>query len=74
MAESPSGSSHLYFSWPTGGVKIINSASTIGPGIDVRGEGGMVIATPSVKKDGSYRWINDLPVAEAPAWLIEAAR
>jgi hypothetical protein len=74
MAESPSGTSHLYFSWPTGGVKIINSASTIGPGIDVRGEGGMVIAPPSVKKDGSYRWINDLPVAEAPAWLIEAAR
>ena len=34
----------------------------------------MVIAPPSVRKDGSYRWLNDLPVAEAPPWLIKAAR
>ena len=73
MAESPSGSLHRYFSWPTDGA-IINSASMIGPGIDVRGKGGMVIAPPSVRKDGSYRWLNDLPVAEAPPWLIKAAR
>src|SRR5215470_15023377 len=47
MAESPSGSPHYYFNWPKGlpeGVEIRNSASVIAPGIDVRGEGGMVIA------------------------------
>ena len=72
MAESPSGSVHYYFKW-IDGVEIKNSASRIGPGIDVRAEGGMVIGPPSAREDGAYRWLNDLAVAEAPAWLIEAA-
>jgi len=73
MAESPSGSLHCYFRWPQGR-EIRNTASGIAPGIDVRGEGGMVIAPPSVKVGvGIYRWLNDLPVADAPEWLIEAA-
>ena len=33
----------------------------------------MVIAPPSKREDGTYRWLNDLPIAEAPAWLIEQA-
>jgi putative DNA primase/helicase len=48
MAESPSGSIHRYFRWPENGT-IKNSASELGPGIDVRGEGGMVLAPPSIK-------------------------
>jgi hypothetical protein len=73
MAESPSGSLHFYFKWPSNGTVITNSASKIAPGIDVRGEGGMVIAPPSVRNGKSYRWLNDLPVADAPEWLIDAA-
>ena len=70
MAESPSGSVHRYFRWPAAGT-IINSTSKIGPGIDVRGDGGMVVAPPSIKPDvGKYKWLNDLPIAEAPLWLI----
>lgn len=72
MAASPSGSLHHYFKWPDA-VVIKNSASGIGPGIDVRGEGGMVIAPPSVRGDGDYRWLNDNPIADAPQWLIDAA-
>jgi hypothetical protein len=72
MAESPSGSLHHYFKWPDAAV-IKNSASGIGPGIDVRGEGGMVIAPPSVRGDGDYCWLNDNPIADAPQWLIDAA-
>jgi len=72
MAESPSGSRHRYFNQPDG-VTIINSASVIAPGIDVRGEGGMVIAPPSVRNDGAYRWLNDHPIADAPQWLIDLA-
>ena len=70
MAESPSGSLHHYFNWPDG-IEIKNSASGIAPGIDVRGEGGMVIAPPSVRGDGEYRWLNDNPIADAPQWLID---
>jgi hypothetical protein len=70
MAESPSGSLHYYFNWPKG-VEIKNSASSIAPGIDVKGEGGMVIAPPSVRDDGEYRWLNNHPIADAPQWLID---
>ncbi|HXU06087.1 MAG TPA: bifunctional DNA primase/polymerase [Polyangia bacterium] len=73
MAMSPSGSTHWYFRHPGPGVKIMNSASTLAPGVDVRGDGGMVIAPPSVRNDGEYVWLNDLEIAEAPAWLIERA-
>jgi hypothetical protein len=71
MAESPSGSVHRYFNYPDG-VRITNSASKIAPGIDVRGDGGMVVAPPSVKPGvGSYKWVNDKAVADAPDWLIK---
>jgi hypothetical protein len=73
MAESPSGSLHRYFKHPPG-IVIKNSTSKIGPGIDVRGRGGMVIAPPSRRGNGTYRWINEgMPVAEAPQWLIDMA-
>src|SRR5262249_37974099 len=72
MSESPSGSRHRYFNQPKG-VVIKNSTSSIGPGIDVRGEGGMVIAPPSVRGDGAYRWLNDNPIADLPQWLIDLA-
>jgi len=70
-AQSPSGSRHFYFNWPDTGT-IRNSVGKIGPGLDVRGEGGMVIAPPSVKPDGgAYVWCNSAPIADAPAWLLE---
>ena len=40
----------------------------------MRGSNGFVVAPPSVRKDGAYRWLNDAPVAHAPAWLIALAR
>ena len=70
QAESPSGSIHYYFNHP--GFLIKNSASAIADGVDVRGDGGMVIAPPSAKPGkGSYRWRNDLPIADAPQWLLD---
>jgi Bifunctional DNA primase/polymerase, N-terminal/Primase C terminal 2 (PriCT-2) len=73
MFMSPSGSLHYYFRWPKGGLIICNSASKIAPGVDVRGEGGMVLAPPSVKEGvGHYRWLNwGTPGAYAPDWLLE---
>src|ERR1700746_3445433 len=74
MTISPSGSVHRYYKHPGAGIKIKNSVGQIGPGVDIRGDGGMVIAPPSIKPGvGEYRWLNDLPIADAPAWLIEAA-
>ena len=41
------------------------------PGVDIKGDGGMFVAPPSVRGDGGYRWLNDLPIADAPQWLID---
>jgi hypothetical protein len=71
MAESPSRSRHHYFKYPAG-IKIKNSTSKIGAGIDSRGDGGMMIAPPSVKPGvGEYKWLNKNAIADAPIWLIE---
>jgi hypothetical protein len=69
QGESPSGSQHYYFLHPAGAP--IRSKDGWRLGIDIKGEGGMVIAPPSRKGDKAYRWLNRLPIAEAPQWLLE---
>ena len=73
-AISPSGSIHRYFRHPRDGIRIKNSASEIAAGIDVRGDGGMVVAPPSVRSDGAYRWLNRKRIAPMPAWLVELTK
>jgi len=80
-AESPSGSIHRYYKHP--GFHVGNSESVIASGVDVRGDGGMVIAPPSVMPDrpatadkpakpgGIYKWRNDFAIANAPQWLLD---
>lgn len=70
-----SGGLHFYYKWPTDGTVIRNNASTrLGPGLDVRGDGGFVVAPPSVHPNGKqYEWDagqGDDPV-DAPRWLID---
>lgn len=71
-ATTASGGCHLFF---TADAHIRNSGGRLGAGLDVRGAGGFVVAAGSVLADGSmYRWDDSgAPIAEAPAWLIEAA-
>ena len=69
------GGRHLYFALPQG-LEISNSAGKVGLKIDVRGNGGYVVAPPSVHKSGrKYEWsVDSLDApAEAPAWLISRA-
>lgn len=75
-ASTPSGGRHLYFRWPADGPEIRNSAGRIGPGLDVRGEGGSIVMPPSVLADGRrYQWRRNgaRAFADAPAWLVSAA-
>jgi hypothetical protein len=63
---------HYWFR--NGKTTVPNSASKVAPDIDVRGEGGYVLAPPSVHPTGVvYEWANDAPLVEAPAWLVERA-
>ena len=74
--STPSGGRHLYWRWQTSGPDIRNSTSRIGPGLDVRGEGGSITAPPSVLADGRrYCWVKNgaRAFADASAWLVEAA-
>ena len=70
QALTASGSLHNYLKHPGVGIKIKCSNSELGPGIDVKGDGGMVIAPPS----NGRRWLNRNPIAELPAWLIELTK
>lgn len=70
---------HYYFRYPAGyTVRNLAGRSVHGevlPGIDHRGNGGYVVAPPSIHPNGSvYEWIIspwDAPMAEAPLWLLE---
>ena len=53
--RTPSGGVHLYIS--TGKDYYPNSAGALGPGIDIRSQGGYAIGAGSVSVDGSYEWI-----------------
>ncbi len=51
------------------------------PGLDIRGDGGYVVAAPSIHPDtgAAYSWADgmspdDLPLAPAPQWLVGALR
>jgi putative DNA primase/helicase len=67
-----SGGWHLYFSMPP------DSRITIGanllPGIDWRGNGGYVVAAGSIVKGAHYEIAKNLPIARAPAALLERIR
>lgn len=71
---TPRGGKHHLFLWQNG-TDIRSSTSKIGPGLDVRGDGGYFVAPPSVRIDGAaYRWENEgCGVVEAPGWLVELA-
>jgi hypothetical protein len=66
--STPSGGTHYYFKH-TAGVK---NRGGFEPGIDVRGDGGYVIAPGSVRDDGCYYdWKSGVKeLAAAPPWLL----
>jgi putative DNA primase/helicase len=65
---------HYYYKHPPGMAHTTRTGLL--NGVDVRGEGGYVVAPPSIHPSGAqYTWIEgagpDLALAETPAWLIE---
>lgn len=75
-AKTGGGGHHLLYSAPAG--MVTNSTADLGPGIDIRGQGGQIVVWPSVHPETGeqYRWAEGLEpwnhqIAEAPAWLLE---
>jgi hypothetical protein len=76
MQVTPRGGMHLLYRDEAYGVP--NSASKLGKGIDVRGDGGYIVVAPSVMTGGAaYRW--QFPpkgpgfagAAKPPIWLLD---
>ncbi len=63
---------HRYFRYPVGVGKVKSSTSQIGTNLDVRGDGGYVIASPSYGYETASGEFGGF--AEAPGWLVEAVR
>lgn len=65
---------HLLFRRPPDGIR--NSAGKLGPQLDIRGDGGYIVAPPSVHPSGAaYAWDRRahparVPLAEVPAAVI----
>jgi hypothetical protein len=73
---TPRGGRHLIFAWDPN-IDIRNSAGKIGPGIDVRGNGGYICLPPSRSATGgAYQWEPGGPqnAALAPLWLVTLAK
>lgn len=74
QAVTGSGGKHYYFAHP--GPPVKNGVALL-PGLDIRGDGGLVVAPPSVHLSGRrYEWdglaeFADMPVLPAPDWLLE---
>lgn len=68
---TPSGGLHLWLSGPAA-VAVPNSASRIGPGIDVRGSGGYLVGPGSWTTKGTYRELAEggATAARVPAALL----
>jgi hypothetical protein len=72
------GGLHLYFQYPRGGAPIASGGDVFGVGVDLKGDGGYVIAPPSLHASlKNYRWLRGAIPAKlpnAPAWLLKTAR
>jgi hypothetical protein len=72
-----SGGEHRFFTVPDGMPTPRNDQSgKLGPGLDIRGEGGQVVVAPTIHPNGNtYQWDTErspsrMKMAEAPAWLM----
>jgi hypothetical protein len=74
-AHSGGGGRHFYFAAPADPIPV-RSRVALAPGIDVRAEGGLVVAPPSIHPSGGrYCWIEGTEEGATPAplprWLIQ---
>jgi hypothetical protein len=71
-SKTQSGGYHVIFRH--NGARVRNGANVLGRGIDVKSDGGYIVA-PGASIDGRpYRWANDAKIADAPAWLVDRCR
>ena len=73
IAITGSGGWHIYLNYPPD-LEIRNdSGRRLGPGLDIRGTGGQVVAPPTIHPNGNaYQWDQGCQtIADAPPWLLQ---
>lgn len=73
-SQTGGGGRHLYFAHPG---EVVPDRVGIAPGVDLHGDGGYVVAPPSLHASGeAYRWLRSpdvCPLSPLPDWLIGGA-
>jgi len=76
-ATTGGGGRHLYFAHPG---RLVRNRTGLAPGIDLRADGGYVVAPPSVHPSGRcYAWVPgrspaDMVPTAAPRWIVVPSR
>ena len=70
-ARTGGGGMHVFFGYPAG-EEVRSNTGRLGPGLDVRGEGGYVVVPPSHTRS-AYEWLDRATLAD-PAWLLGCLR
>jgi hypothetical protein len=75
-SNTGSGGRHINFKHPGVKVKNVQGSTKLGAGLDFRGEGGYIVAPPSLHASGErYRWHDaDASLAPMPDWLLAKLR
>jgi hypothetical protein len=68
--RTPTGGRHLFYRLPEGHTGVPNGANKLGPGIDIKSTNGYVLAPGSEVEAGRYRFEADVPIVDAPEWLL----
>lgn len=73
--QTGGGGRHYFFKHPNVEIRNVQNSGKLGKGLDVRGDGGYVVAAGSIHSSGNqYKWIvqpsiNEL--ADAPEWMVK---
>lgn len=71
-ASTGGGGFHVFVQMPDSVIR--QGKDVLGPGVDIKAEGGYVIVPPSVHPSGaSYAWENNRAPAACPPWLVSLA-
>lgn len=75
-AQTGGGGTHILFKHPD--YTIHNSANKLGPGLDIKADGGYILVAPSIhdKTGNQYEWEmsskpSQVEVSHAPSWLLK---
>lgn len=73
QSETGGNGLHLFYTKPKG-VEIRNKANNVLAGIDTRTAGYVILPPSNHRSGGSYRWLNDSPIADMPIGMVDMFR